>query len=262
MIINFRTKFAKLITNADQYYKYLDAFTTFVDLFPSKALKILWRMTYENSSEVLSAIDLYDVPPEMNIILRNELRYQYEQHHPNAFDVEIPANCKEAFAALEKNADSITAKIVYKHCCMHTFVGRKELERILFLLNHYDENFCFGGIRSISFNSVESTYLLPHYKLIHDLFKANLEYQDGERLKKIQAIRSENSVPATIPTSYKELSPANILADDVDFTFFAIENNKNALSHIKGLGYDLNKVMAKKEEIATFLKAAFALNNQ
>ena len=262
MIINFRTKFAKLIMNEAQYHEFLDAFEKFVDLHDKKAFDILWRLTYVNSSEALSAIGLTNVPLEMLTILRNELRYQYEQHHPNIFDVEIPENCKEAFSALEKRTDSFTAKVVYKHCCMHTFVARKEQERIIFLLNHSDENYRFGGIRSISFNSAEATYLLPHHELIHDLFTTTLEYQNREVFQKIKPVRPESSVSIAVSPTFKELSPENILADNVHFAVFALEKNMDTLLHIKEIGYDLNKVITKKEEIATFLKAAFALNNQ
>lgn len=54
----------------------------------------------------------------------------------------------------------------------------------------------------------------------------------------------------------KELTPENVLKDIMPFIVYAIGNNANALRILGNYGYDLNQVIAKKDEIKTFIEAS------
>lgn len=61
-------------------------------------------------------------------------------------------------------------------------------------------------------------------------------------------------------SKYKSLTPEMILENKDDFTYYAENDDLNALVPIGLLGFDLNEVMSKKEKIKDLLKAAKALS--
>ena len=84
----FRTKFKKLL-NDENYASIISAFNQFCSFDSSKALKVLWKMTYSQDTameEVYNlGLDCKIIPSEKVLVLRNELRYQYEELVEDSF---------------------------------------------------------------------------------------------------------------------------------------------------------------------------------
>ena len=193
----FRSKFEKVVTDANRE-ALMSAFQQFCKFTPDNAIKQLWRMGYtskayntalENGAEAIEALKPYitetlsvlglndeQFPLESMDLLRNELRFQYEQKVPNFLEAKMDdAACETAYEMLKNQTDSIIANVVYNHCIERIYITG--VERVLFLLNSDEEKNSFGGIRSLHFSKVESNYLKPFHKQIHELLKAMYDHK-------------------------------------------------------------------------------------
>ncbi len=173
--IVFRNKFKALLNDSNRN-TILHVFRSLLTLSEQAALEVLWYLTITPDCQFnrfrLTA-DLFSL--ENAIPLRNELRYQYELRHPHFLDIDIPETCRNAFEALKNKTDSIVAATVYHQCLLMLFLDIEEINRSLFLLNHADDSYYYGGIRSLDFTKPASQYLKPFHMQIHDLLKVMLE---------------------------------------------------------------------------------------
>jgi len=173
----FRNKFAKLIQCDYEHQVFEEAFEKFFALKPEEALDMLWKLTYAPAINILEKIGLYaGISDEMFIALRNELRHQYKEVHPDFLNVDVPEECQNAFTALKNQTDDIVATIVFNHCSMHQYASEEYMIPHLSRLQNSKENVHCGGIKGLDFNWNETSYLKQYHGLIHDLLKATYEH--------------------------------------------------------------------------------------
>lgn len=265
----FRTKFKKLL-NAENCASIISAFDKFCSLDSVEALKVLWKMTYSRDialDEVFKlGLDAQMLPSEKILVLRNELRYQYEKLVEESFlqfykgdDAKI----SNAFATLKSSSDGIVASTVCDFCILS--VQKYELERILYLLNSEKETYYFGGIRALGFDMIEADYLKPYHTEIHNLLKAMSDsipfYSEEEEREREECKDVTTETPIESITQFKKITPEEILKSKESFKKIVESNYLNMLIDIAKLGFDLNEVVDKKEEIFRFINAAENLIN-
>lgn len=290
----FRSKFKKIIGSEVEFDVYQCAFSKFCDLNQEDALHIIWALTHDNETRSLDTIGLYaGNNPQNFIILRNELRYQYQQIHSNFLKLDIPEEAQEAFVSLENRSDTIVAVVVYNHCANSAkYSDEFSRSRIAFLLGGSKESNQYGGIRSLCFNETEANYLLPFCKEISLLFnilneKKNQEEKntplaglgsliqdsgmdlpfdfgdsipdDEEQSEQESIIPAEPEPQATQPaennSGFRRVYVESVSMYKDVFASFVKDDNMNALLEIGQLGFDLNEVMAKKEKIYNLISA-------
>lgn len=291
----FRSKFCKYL-NDENRENITAAFSKFCSLDTYDALYLLWELTYKvDAVSVLEGlnINLDLFPAEKSKVLRNELRYQYENAN-GTFKERIALKDKVAEAELEdfkKHTDPIVANIVYEHCIQAVYMSG--VERILYLLSTEKENTIFGGIRSLRFNKDEAEYLKPLHIHIYEMLKnlyenttshsiqvkpynkketitPHKESDDG--VKKLaenvdetkEVIETVNEVSTEKKTNniFKPLKPLEILEHKDEFSAFVhSDGDLNLLVKLGELGFDLNEINAKKGIIGDFLDAVFVLEN-
>lgn len=270
---NFRTKFKKLL-NDENYLTVEAGFNKFCALEPEEALDVLWHFTYNSQIYYIGTSQL-GLPTELfyeeNLTLtRNELRHQYENLNPNFLSVDIPEECLEAFEELAKKTDTITAKVIFEHCKPYFHMREGDIQRVLHLLKSDKENFYFGGIRNFDFDMEEADYLKPYHMQIHDMLAKVYNFINNEKYElpfitnnKEDTIyyeeapeKVEEREEEKVSTEYKTITPEEILLHKDVFKSFVENDDLNLLIPISELGFDLNEVMIKKEEIFNFIKAA------
>jgi len=258
----FRTKFKKLM-NDENSQAIIRAFEKFCSLESEDALDVLWRMTYSQDKafeEVYKlGMDNKMISSESFLVLRNELRYQYEkliQPEFTSFWTEYDdEKIQEAYLILEKCTDSIVASVVYDYC--HEVLDKpvSDISRILFLLKSDKENNYFGGIRSMDFHKPEEAEYLKQYHIeIHNLLEALNTFVNEENFE-LPFYMEEEENEEEITSELKKLTPEEILAHKEVFKAFEESNDFNLLVPISQLGFDLNEVIIKKEEIYNLIKA-------
>lgn len=288
----FRTKFKSLL-NDENRFSVIRAFNQFCSLDSATALKVLWKLTYSNDRALEEIYKLglnYDlISSEKVLVLRNELRYQYEECIQDGFLQFYQGDdekTKNAFAVLKNHSDAIVASVVCNSCMK--FVRKFEVGRILYLLSSEKEGNQFGGVRTLGFDMLESDYLKPFHQEIHDILKAmnefiplsseESEYKDDDEKEIYSSENIEDEIiaevvevegaeevedmePDVLNSQYKKIIPEEILKNKETFKNFIISNDFNMLIPIAKLGFDLNEVMRKKEEIFNFINIAEDLTN-
>lgn len=281
--IVFRSKFEKVILNDEQRHIFMSIFEDFLNHTPEEALDILWRLTYD-PAEALRIFGKFGITDDFisySTILsfRNELRYQYSHLYPT-FLSQLPNECKTSFISLRDNSDIVVANIVYQKCKFN--VGSNDaFSHTLYLLKHSDEKKHFGGIRSLGFNFRETSYLKEFHLRIYDLFKELLINSDYELNSNVYISKSADEEVSTLPvvydeqekkteekisqksieqTGFRSLSVKDILLFENDFRIFIAKHDFTYLYQFSQLGFDLNEILAKEEQIANLFKAIDAFN--
>lgn len=232
------------------------------------------------------------VPLDKVLTLRDELRYQYELLYPDFLAIEVPDECLEAFTALKNHTDSIVANVVYGYCFSNSYLDNLSMSQILDLLGSNKENRYFGGLRSLGFSYKEANYLKQYHLLIRNLLKAlyernpqnihffkntpfdgldnclkdagidlpfDIEDIPAKAPTKISVETSsevqDNEHPAEADSGFKPLTVQAILEHKDVFTSFVESSDMNILLQVGKLGFDLNKVIAKKEAILEVIEA-------
>lgn len=225
--INFRSKFSKHILSDIEREVLVSAFKKFVNFEKDAAINMLWQLTITPKSEVLLEIGLAPetISPEMDSVLRTELRYQYDVHHSNFLAVELPEVCREAFSLFENHTNKVIAYVVYTHCTSFLFLDESSITRALFLLNSDKENQYFGGLRSLNFNIEEAEFLKIYHQEVHALLKALYEFRKSQGAyttsntpfanldEMIQ--KTGNDLPFTLCTEEQPNSAEKMLVDEV-----------------------------------------------
>lgn len=302
--IQFRASFKKVIKETD-IQAIEAAFHKFLDMSQQEALDLLWKLTYQDAEQFDSTIKVLGltrdmIQPENASTLRNELRHHYGDNLMS----QVSEGCQEAFSALVRQSDAITAYIVYVQCNVTMSVfDTGSIQKLNFLLNNYKEKNYFGGIRMLGFDFVQAEYLKSFYEEIRELFNAlykmNSENIFGDHLGEVLGRVLSNTklqLPEEPESTTEEEHPVleepesatgeeqsaleepeeiesfsedeeeeeeehpgvnaeNVLYDRELFKRF-VAGNLESLIEIKNLGYDLNEVVEKNQEIAAFLKAA------
>ena len=273
----FRTKFKKILKEESDESKVTIAFERFCKLYSDVALKLLWNMTYSSDKawkEIYTlGLDNKLISSENVINLRNELRYQYEQHadfnlyerDTRSLDEIKDEEVKRAYSALEKSTDSIVANVVFDYCIKYCTAADTEIARTLFLLQNEKENIYFGGIRSLNFDELEADYLKPYHIEIHNMLNALNNYQNNfelpfymdEEEEKAAAEKEAKEVKektTQVNSEFKKLTPETILEHIEIFKSFTQKEDLNLLIQIGQEGFDLNEIIAQKEKIYNFVK--------
>lgn len=302
--IQFRASFKKVIKETD-IQAIEAAFHKFLDMSQQEALDLLWKLTYQDAEQFDSTIKVLGltrdmIQPENASTLRNELRHHYGDNLMS----QVSEGCQEAFSALVRQSDAITAYIVYVQCNVTMSVfDTGSIQKLNFLLNNYKEKNYFGGIRMLGFDFVQAEYLKSFYEEIRELFNAlykmNSENIFGDHLGEVLGRVLSNTklqLPEEPESTTEEEHPVleepesatgeeqsaleepeeiesfsedeeeeeeehpgvnagNVLYDSELFKRF-VAGDLESLIEIKNLGYDLNEVVEKNQEIAAFLKAA------
>lgn len=287
----FRTKFKKLL-NEENSAAIMSAFEKFCSLDSADAHEVLWKMTYSSETALVElyklGLDCKTFPSEKTLNLRNELRYQYEEMGYDFMDdfLKDDEKINNAFLNLKTNTDRIVAIAVYAACVRVLNNPKYNIDRILGLLKHSEENYYFGGIRSMSFDMEETEYLKPYHIEIYNLLEAMSNfipfYSEEEETENVvkaeetetfEEARGESKQIEEEPKEFfqesedvevttvifKTVTPEEIIANKEVFKLFAESNDLNMLLPIGNLGFDLNQVMIKKEEIHSFIIAYEAL---
>ena len=289
-----RKKFETALLNDQNRAIFNKAFETFFRMTTKEARKLLWRLTFNDErylSGNLQMLELTEenVPFDKVSLLRNELRYQYEQLYPGFLDCDVPDDCIDAFDALKKCTDDVTTNIVYFRCLNTSWLDDYSIKVILSRLNDTRETRIYQGISRIGFPHKASEYLMPYHQEIHDLLEAlykhnhpaicNFANQDSlvkdacddlpfefkeDKSSEPAEVPAEVSVeaPAVSPMEsvFQDLTPEAILKNKDIFESYAKKENMNSLLGIGALGFDLNKVIVKKDAILKLLEAVEALN--
>lgn len=252
--ITFRTKFEKLL-NDENRPVVLATFKQFCNLDSKTTIArdVLWDLTYSESS-ALRALNQLCLNPaiisaENTLKLRDELRYQYEKLHIGYLTSYIPEEYASAFNALSKKTDTIIASVIYDATMYYFRFG--DVNRTLFLLNSDKENFFFGGIRELGFSAVEADYLKPYHMQIHDFIKAIYDFNILTQ-KKADGHHEDSHEFAS---NYRRVIAENVIMHRDIFTAFTHSDDLNVLPAIANLGFDLNEVMVKKENIHNLIIA-------
>jgi len=292
--IDFRSKFEKVITNDENRQLFINAFENFCNLSDHEASAILWRMMYSSDSDSeyakadcakdLRQLGLEDVSQEILSVLKNELRYQYQQCHPNAWEIDIPDSCKDAYTGLRQVTNIIVANQVYKNCFNRVSTSEEEMTRITILLQSDKENFYFGGIRELNFNPEQANYLKQFHTQIYNLFvdvygwfRVQLSHQSwnesGSHIDTVKFNPNED-LPFTMSETSPETSLAESLSENSDeepiyvattkftaltlesieahqelFSSLVQEKDFSSLHELRALGFDLNEVISKEDAI-------------
>lgn len=225
----FRSKFEKLLNDANRPI-ITAAFEKFFKLRPDSARDLLWRLTFNADIASAALIELglntEIIPFEKISVLRNELRYQYnELVHPNFLGVSAPNECQEAFVVLKNQTDDIVANVVYEHCQSRVYVEEDMINRLFFLLKSDKENHYYGGIRSLFFSYEEADYLKPFHVQIHDVLNALHEHYKNQCASTSKNLPFEGLASLVeeagmdLPFNFEELPTQT--ADDVIREFLA-----------------------------------------
>lgn len=290
IIVNFRSKFSKKMLNDENREKVCEIVKDFCRLSPVVARPHLWKMSYDANTIVEekfkeSGLDL--TSPENIALFRNELRFQYEKLYPEFVCPDLPENFQEAYSDLkDKMVDSVGPYMVWQRIqSLLEKVDNDSIERTLFLLNSDKEANYFGGLRSLRFGLKESDYLKPYHLQIHGLLKVMFDYKNHsnevsdesqpldtsvESQPEVQNTSSPDTVVVTPEeetlvdnttteentSNFKALTALAVLENKDIFEEVVLKNNLNKLIALGSLGFDLNKVMARGEDIRLLLQVA------
>lgn len=268
-VIKFRSKFQKqfdeLPTITKEGLKRI--FTKFIaDQDDVRAAEILWKMTYNHFSglgalgireqdkflndDILVLEDDYlvkgmryerksqiEIPTEMIEPLRNELRFQRKQVHPNFLVVHYPNGCKEAFKGLlHATNDPVLTYVACSHCYQVCYLSNEiEINRILFLLGCTKKENAFGGIRSLRFDKYQAELFQKYTSEIRDYLEAcwvavsaEKEFSNTPLAGQLEAWRNEHLLD--------EISTNDVIPENTEIT-------ENEISVVSSRKPDTAKVL-------------------
>ena len=192
--IIFRKKFEKLI-NDENRSVIMATFDDFCSLKPDKAIEMLWELSVWGD-EYYEDLKKLGISEEDILLVRNELRYQYELQNPG-FCLITHSVAQDEINDLVNHAGLIEANVIFEHCISKLHGSDViALERTLFLLQNEKENLYYGGIRDLGFGKEEADFLKPHHLQIAELFNALTE----EKRQKV----SKNTPLATLGAKLDE----------------------------------------------------------
>ncbi len=252
--INFRTKFKKLFS---LHLSLLETiFHSLLHEDPTFIVNLLWKMTYDPKNIIydekyISIMASFPVDDSKQMLsIRNELRYQYSIVSPNFLDVPENESIKNSISELSNICDEIVAFIVYKHCKEFSSYTREEIERCLYLLKNPNENYFFGGIRTLKFGLTEADYLKPYASIIGNILESIYnESQDGKTFNDKEIYCQEGVI--SVNDNNCKLTAKSILEYKSD-----IESFLSAAEKIEKLGFDVQLILSKRTDIDKLLKAS------
>lgn len=268
--INFRTKFSKFIKSDEEQQLFIRAFEKFLDFTSGMALALLWKLTYNPNQWTLAMIGLSaeDISQDMANVLRNELRYQYQNDHPDFLDIPVPDSCKAAFEELKNHSDCVVSATVYQRICrsfplLTSIEG--EINRISYLLNSESENHYYGGIKAIGFDSDEANCLKKYHRHIHNLFVVMVEdynntldvVESHAELPLNDDVTDTSDLPYFVATPSEENGGLETLQETIKPVEAAhletVESEKEAYDKSGFMSLTAENIFAHKELFASFV---------
>ena len=143
---------------------------------------LLWKLSFDvckekalnelelTTDETITNDELWVIPDELVMPLRNELRYQYQRLHED-FLWEYDSKNEELYNAFGKDI-ILTAGIckkLYKYIKNHRNVDARN--KVIFLLQSGKENFVFGGLKELGFTNAEAEVIWNKADVIASVFK-------------------------------------------------------------------------------------------
>ena len=180
-IYQIRTKFAKRLVDAGLSENALDsAITTALQLKYWDMRKVLWKMSFDRSSEdgleMLGCTSIEEedgifIPASLIKAFRNELRSVYSQKNPDFLN-EINPEHEECFEDFdEKMNDRILSFGIYRRIVSVIRDSKTEdISSINYLLHSTKENNFFGGLRKLRLRKFEAKVFKEKVECIAELF--------------------------------------------------------------------------------------------
>lgn len=271
--ISFRSKFEKFL-NDETRPIFAAAFKKFCSFSEEKALTILWQFTYKPHEVPFYFEELGLMPEqvseEMLPVFISELRSQYKKLYPSFCEVTVPDALRETYEVFTNATSVIVSKHVYDRCTRQMYRPDEIEINLSKMVNEkaYQET-RERAIRFFTFGRLETQYLYTFRKPLHDFLEKMYELNLlpttqpftntpfaclGDFIKKSgMDLPFEYEEP---DPKYKALTSDEVLANREVFASFVVHNDFSALSQLNLLGFDLNKVMAKKDAILHFLGVA------
>lgn len=271
--ISFRSKFEKFL-NDETRPIFAAAFKKFCSFSEEKALTILWQFTYKPHEVPFYFEELGLMPEqvseEMLPVFISELRSQYKKLYPSFCEVTVPDALRETYEVFTNATSVIVSKHVYDRCTRQMYRPDEIEINLSKMVNEkaYQET-RERAIKFFSFGPVEAQYLHTYRKPLHDFLEKMYE------LNLLPTTRPFTNTPFAalgdlinksgmdLPFEYEEPDPKykaltseEVRAHKDVFTSFVKYSDFSALSQLNLLGFDLNKVMAKKDAILHFLEIA------
>lgn len=230
------------------------------------------------------------------VAFRNELRVQYELEHPDFLEVKLTGEPKKAYDELVKKTDVVVACVVYDFCQDSLGMEDFNVEKAICLLESEEEKKFCGGIGALGIWGKWRNFLKPAHKHIAALLKSMHEQKQEEeqRAKNLpfaglsdkleaagvalseapvvdvpkeeskQVEEEEAPVPFVFgepkatekaASGYKKVTAMAVLENVVPFLYF-VGGDYTSLLKLAELGFDLNEVMSKKDQIKNLIGAA------
>lgn len=252
--INFRTKFKKLFASHLSLLEQLFHSLLYED--PTFIVDLLWKMTYDPNNIIynkkyISIMASFPVDDSKQMLLiRNELRYQYSIVSPNFLDVPENDSIKNSISELSKVCDEIVAFIVYSHCKKFSSYTQEEIERCLYLLKNPNENYSFGGIRTLRFGPTEADYLKPYASIIGNILEAIYKESQDDKTSNDGEPHCQKGV-ISMDNNNSKLTAKSILDYKSD-----IESFLSAAEKTEELGFDIQLILSKRTDIDKLLKVS------
>ena len=244
------------------------------------ALDTIWKlMNGESRTLRYFGITLCFPPEKENMVLMNrrqlkmlanEMRYQYMQLHPKAFQKEDQM-FRDICEAFENNV--IESNIIWEKIRQSSYILEK-LERSLYLLSSNRENNKFGGLRNLGLNRCEAEFFMPKCSAIEQIIIKVLS-RGGERIDLIpnQVLKKDDKIDFIPNTELKE-SEDNIMRTEEtnniqyvsvmlgkvvtpqDVIEFSEEFTKllEALENLENCGFSVESILEKRTKIKKMLE--------
>ena len=195
--IEFRNKIKKKFPSelsllAEIFQELLQEGTNFI-------ISLLWKMSFDPNNQLYNncfETVLANLPaktPEETILLRNELRHQYNLICPGFLSVQVSETANPCLEKLVKSSDEIIAYVVCSHCKDFSCETESEVKRCIYLLRSTEDNNIFGGIRSLRFWPAEANFLKPYASKIADLLEAIYKERKDDSLNSVSHV--EQNIP-------------------------------------------------------------------
>ena len=271
--IIIRSKFEKFLNDENRPI-FAAAIKKFCGFSEGKALSILWQFTYKPHEVPFYFEELGLVPEqvsdEMLPVFISELRSQYKKLHPGFCEVTVPEALRETYEAFTNATSVIVSKRVYDKCTCQMYKADDIEVNLSKMVNEkaYQET-RERAIKFFSFGHLEVQYLYTFRKPLHDFLEKMYE------LNLLPTTRPYTNTPFAglddlikgsgkdVPFDFEEPDPKfkaltseEVLANREVFASFVVYNDFSALSQLSLLGFDMNKVIAKKDAILNFLGVA------
>lgn len=292
--IKFRTKFLELVKGQD-IEALEAAVCKFIQMDPDSALDYLWRMTYESDEDIsktMNELGLADVSVD-RIKLRNELRHQYgssimQKPSEEYFaEMEKRSDTITAFVVwkrcemnlMEKGAEGIDRTLFLLSSSQENlhFGGLRAIgfsfEEAVYLKKYHEE---IGALLKAIYTEMFQSLGNQMEAALRDVWNPDESSEETDMKYNIPNAEQKTEEPGPQKQSVKEpedqetgetqeeessshffycFSGEDVLTNREAFENFVEKGDKDSIHRLIELGYDLNEVFGKEQEIKGFIEA-------